>query len=89
MKDVVDFFKEFDLHTIIIVGVVGWMLYGVMSRNFDKIEKRFDKIDSRFEKLEDKVEDVDRRLCRLEGASMSYCYAKKDRLKDQDIKTKE
>lgn len=35
---------------------------------FDKIDQRFDKVDQRFDKIEETIKDIDRRLCRLEGA---------------------
>jgi len=52
---------------------------------FDKIEKemnfRFEKVDQRFDKLDEKITDMDRRLCRLEGAfsSKDCCMIKEDR----------
>lgn len=52
-----------------------------LDQRFDKIDQRFDKIDQRFDKLEEKVTDIDRRLCRLEGAfsSKDCCMIKDDR----------
>lgn len=53
-KDIYEFIKGFDLHTIIIVGVA-----------FYAINARIDELDKR---LSAKIEDIDRRLSRIEGA---------------------
>jgi len=54
---------------------------GVEKRLSDKIDavdkrlsERMDKLDTRMDKLDEKLTDVDRRLCRIEGA-MSTCCA--------------
>ena len=45
---------------------------------FDKVDTRFDKVDTRFDKVEEKITDIDRRLCRWEGAfSAKECCAVK------------
>jgi hypothetical protein len=53
----------------------GFVLLGAMWKH---INGQFDKVDGRFDKLEEKVTDIDRRLCRLEGAfSAKECCAVK------------
>lgn len=66
MKDVVDFIKGFDLHTIIIVGIAFWLLNGSLG--------------SRIDKLEERVTSIDARLSRIEGAFSvrNFCVFKDD-----------
>lgn len=55
------------------------------SSRFDKMDKdfssRLDRTDQKIDKLDEKVTDIDRRLCRLEGAfsSKDCCMIKDDR----------
>ena len=64
-----------------------------MDKKFEGVDKKFAQADDkllglenrmnvRFDKLDDKVTDVDRRLCRLEGAfaSKDCCMVKDDRV---------
>ena len=55
--------------------------FDAVDKKFDAMDKRFDKIDERFDKLEEKVTDIDRRLCRMEGAfsSKDCCMLKEER----------
>jgi hypothetical protein len=66
-----------------------WVLGGAFGLQFallliiwNSIHKKFDKVDQRFDKLEEKVTDIDRRLCRLEGAfaSKDCCMIKDHRI---------
>lgn len=47
----------------------------------DRIDKLDEKLSNRIDKLDEKVTDIDRRLCRLEGAfaSKDCCMIKDDR----------
>jgi len=38
MKDLFDFIKSFDLHTIIVVGIAFWWLNSGMNQKFDTIK---------------------------------------------------
>lgn len=60
MKDLLDFIKAFDLHTIIIVAIAFWWLNG-------NVLSKIDKLDQKITKLDERVTDVDRRLSRIEG----------------------
>ena len=42
-----------------------------VDQKFDKVDQRFDKVDQRFDKMTEIITDMDRRLCRLEGAFAS------------------
>ena len=56
---------------------LNFVLMGFMWKS---ISTRFDKVDQRFDRLEEKITDIDRRLCRLEGAfsAKEYCVLKND-----------
>lgn len=58
---ILKFIGGFDIQTILSLALIGW----IFTR---RIEKKFEE---RFNRLEMKVEDIDRRLCRLEGAFSS------------------
>ncbi len=45
MKDIIDFIKEFDLHTIIIVGVAFWFLNGNINTSMDIVVSRLDHLE--------------------------------------------
>lgn len=47
--------------------------------------KRFDKISIDFKELREEIKDIDRRLCRIEGAlsSKDCCMLKDDRIKEK------
>ena len=76
--------QKCDVITIIAVFAMFWVFNGHLSKKFDKIDVKFEKLeqkfDARFDKLEEKVTDIDRRLCRLEGAfaSKDCCMIKDD-----------
>lgn len=51
MKDIYDFIKSFDLHTIIVVAIAFWWLNGNISRLDDKIndmDRRLSRIEGAF-----------------------------------------
>lgn len=54
--------------------------FGQMNQRFDQIDKRFDRMDHRIDKMQETITDIDRRLCRLEGAfqSKECCLLKSD-----------
>lgn len=87
-----EIFQKVDATNLIAMGIMLFFMYCRieskaekrvldLDKKFDKIDKRFDKVDERFDKLEEKVTDIDRRLCRLEGAfaSKDCCMIKDER----------
>ncbi len=51
MKDMVDFIKSFDLHTIIVVAIAFWWLNGNIAKLDDKIndmDRRLSRIEGAF-----------------------------------------
>jgi len=60
------------------------MSFKRIDERFDQMEKkndeRFDKLEKKLEKMDEKLLDLDRRLCRLEGAfsSKDCCMIKDD-----------
>jgi hypothetical protein len=71
----------------IVVPIGSILAWGIkrIDYKFDKVDQRFDKIDQRIEKLSEDVRDMDRRLCRLEGAfsSKECCMIKDERKIDK------
>jgi biopolymer transport protein ExbB/TolQ len=61
------------------------MLENAMSKKFEEQDKKIDSVNTalsqKIDKLDEKLTDVDRRLCRLEGAfaSKDCCMIKDDR----------
>lgn len=54
------------------------IMFTLMKMMWSDMNRRFTQVDSRFDKLEEKITDMDRRLCRLEGAfSAKECCALK------------
>ncbi len=46
---------------------------------YKTMEKRFEQVEKRIDRLAEKVEDIDRRLCRIEGAittSIAFIHEK-------------
>lgn len=64
-----------------IVGSGLALVFGLMMVMWNSITHRFDLSDRKIEKLDEKLTDVDRRLCRLEGAfaSKDCCMIKDER----------
>ena len=60
------------------IDLLMWMMGAGFAINFSILKALFTKI----EKLDEKVTDIDRRLCRIEGAmaSKECCVLKEDRL---------
>lgn len=85
--EIISLLERIDIVNLLAMVSLFWILYGRLDRRFEQIEKRFDKIDARFDKvdirfdkLEEKVTDIDRRLCRMEGAfsQKECCMLKHD-----------
>ncbi len=88
MEIPVDFLAKLYVTNLFALAAMFWWFNGRMDKKFEKMEQRFEKIDQRFDKmdlrfdkLEEKVTDIDRRLCRLEGAfaSKDCCVIKDQR----------
>lgn len=66
----------------IILWVMGGgftFMFGLMMTMWSSLNGRMDRIEQKLEKLDEKVTDIDRRLCRLEGAfSSKDCCMIKD-----------
>ncbi len=46
MKDIYDFIRSFDMHTIIIVGLAFWWLNGSMNEQFKEIRSELTEVKS-------------------------------------------
>ncbi len=77
MDQLIQILSNAEWTTILAVAGMLWIFNGHLSKKFDKMEQKFE---TRFDKLEEKVMDIDRRLCRLEGAfsSKDCCVLKND-----------
>lgn len=77
---IIDFIKSFDFQNIISFGLICWFFYRKLNSQIDsKLDTRFNALDTRLGKLEEKILDIDRRLCRIEGAmSAKECCVLKD-----------
>lgn len=65
--DITALLEKFDIVTLLAIGAVWWNLKN--------------HVDQRFDKVDEKITDIDRRLCRLEGAfsSKDCCMIKDER----------
>ena len=57
------------LLTVMVTGFV--LVLSLMLIMWNTMNNRFEKVDARFDKIEEKILDIDRRMCRLEGAFAS------------------
>jgi hypothetical protein len=64
----IEFLYKIDVSNLIAMAA---MIYFSYSKLSEKIEKNDVKINIKIDKLDEKLTDVDRRLCRLEGAFAS------------------
>jgi hypothetical protein len=81
------FLENLNISQLISIGIMFWFFYRRLDGKIEKLDKKLsgkiEKLDERLsgkiDKLSEKVEDVDRRLCRLEGAfSSKECCMIKD-----------
>lgn len=63
------------------LDILVWTMGIGFTFNFALMALLWQSMNKRFDKLDEKVTDIDRRLCRLEGAfsSKDYCMIKDDR----------
>lgn len=82
IQTVLEIASRIDIANILIITVIIVYFY---NRLDNRMDKRFEHVDKRFDKIESKIEDMDRRLCRLEGAfsNKDCCMIKDDRLKQK------
>lgn len=64
-----------------VIGIQTTVIMASLGVIWAYIVAKFNKIDKRFERLEEKIEDIDRRICRLEGAfsAKECCMIKEER----------
>ncbi len=74
--------EKIDLILWIISGGFA-ITFGLMLVMWKDLNNRTDKLEVKMEKFDEKLTDIDRRLCRLEGAfaSKDCCMIKEDRHK--------
>lgn len=65
MNDLVPFLSKIDWPTLLAIGAMLYLFYNRLDAKIDKVQS---STDLKIDKLSDKVEDIDRRLCRIEGA---------------------
>jgi len=63
-----------------ILGAGFTITYGLMIIMWNSLNNRMDYLTNRVDKMDDKVTDIDRRLCRMEGAfsQKECCMLKHD-----------
>lgn len=73
MEEVINtFLQNLNISQLVSIGIMFWFFYR-------RLDSKIEKLDGKLDKLNDKVEDIDRRLCRLEGAfSSKECCMIKD-----------
>jgi hypothetical protein len=64
-------FTEIQKLNVANVLAIGAMIYFTYSRLCNKIEKSHDSLSVRIDNLQETVTDIDRRVCRIEGALQS------------------
>lgn len=96
MNSITELLKEINIAQLVAIGVMIWFFYSRLdgkiekqgNRLDEKIEKQGDRLDEKIEKLGDDIkelrkdiQDIDKRLCRLEGAfsSKECCMIKDER----------
>lgn len=62
MNDFIDMLKRFDGFAIAVIIIAAWFINS--------------NVNSKFESLQGQMMDIDRRLCRIEGAYMMSCVKK-------------
>jgi len=90
MDTLIQLIQKLDLHTIIVIVACFYFYDKRMSKKlekidarFDKIEARFEKVDARFDKMFELLMDMDKRICRIEGAlsAQECCILKEPKAK--------
>ena len=78
MDTLAELFQKCDVITLITIFVAFYVYDSRMQKKFEAVDKKFEAIDRKFEgidhkldKIREDIQDVDRRLCRLEGAFAS------------------
>lgn len=81
MDKLIELAMQINLGNLIVMGAMMWFMYSRLDRKFDAVDKKFDAIGHRLDKMQETITDIDRRLCRLEGAfqSKDCCMIKDSR----------
>lgn len=65
MEALIPLLEKVDIISLLALGALLWMFYNRLNAKIDKVDLR---LTTKIDRLSDKVEDIDRRLCRIEGA---------------------
>ena len=78
MENLLQILSQLNVVQLLAVAIFIWFFN---SRMESRIDKKLDELANRIEKLDEKITDIDRRLCRLEGAftSKECCMIKDER----------
>lgn len=78
MDEIVRQAMKLDIGQLLVMAAMMLFLYNRIGARFQLIDARLDKMDSRLDKMQETITDIDRRLCRLEGAfhSKDCCMLK-------------
>ena len=83
MNEILDYIKRFDVFAVISIVVVGWYINSNMNTKFEAVNDKFDLVNSKIvegdRQLQIQMMDIDRRLCRIEGAYMMCGVPKKEK----------
>lgn len=71
----IEILYRLDISNLLAIAAMGYFLNSRMNEKIDKLNNKIDKIEEKLsikiDKLDEKLTDIDRRLCRLEGAFAS------------------
>jgi len=75
MEMLIEILNKFDIANLFAMGIMFWFFYNRLDNKIDKIVKRLDKIET-------ELHELDKRLCRLEGAfsAKDCCMIKDERV---------
>lgn len=80
LDELLNILPRMDLGTVLVTGAMLWQMYSRLDKKFDSVDRKFDAMGHRLDKMQETITDIDRRLCRLEGAfqSKECCLLKSD-----------
>lgn len=84
MDEVLKIVQKIDIANLIAMGMMLWVMYGRIEKQLERLESRSDskflRIECELIKIQSTMTDIDRRLCRLEGAfqAKDCCLLKSD-----------
>lgn len=72
MDNIADILLKLDLAQLAAIGVMMWFFYSRLNNKIEKLDIKLDtqisNLSAKIDKLDEKVTDIDRRVCRMEGA---------------------